>query len=104
MFLITAGRGFQITFENGYKVSVQFEVLLSEGNRTRWTDAFPESATAETALISPRGTFIRYSAGGWKEDVQTDMTPAEVLELLNYAAQLGGKRRDDPDPNDNPYL
>ena len=88
MFLITAGRGFQITFENGYKVSVQFEVLLSDSNKTRWTDAFPESATTETALISPRGTFIRYGESKEYDDVQKDMTPAEVLELLNYAAQL----------------
>ena len=88
MFLITAGRGFQITFENGYRVSVQFEVLLSDSNKTRWTDAFPESATAETVLISARGDLVRYSAGGWKADVQSDMNPAEVLKLLNYAAQL----------------
>ena len=46
------------------------------------------SATAETALLSPCGSFVRYGESAEYDDVQSYMTPAQVLELLNYAAQL----------------
>ena len=44
------------------------------------------SFTAETALIGPEG-FIEYDG----DDVQGHRTPEQVLELLNYAANLPAK-------------
>jgi hypothetical protein len=86
MFSITDNKGFQITFENGYSVSVQF----GPGNYCENKDLpynhgeeVPMSNTAETALISPDG-FVEYRG----DDVQGHMSPKDVLELLNYAEGL----------------
>jgi hypothetical protein len=44
----------------------------------------PPSFTAETALISPDGGFVKY-----KDDyVQTRQTTEDVLKLMKYAAKL----------------
>ena len=86
MFSISDNKGFQITFENGYSVSVQF----GPGNYCENKDLpynhgeeVPMSNTAETALISPDG-FVEYQG----DDVQGHMSPKDVLELLNYAEGL----------------
>jgi hypothetical protein len=86
MFSISDNKGFQITFENGYSVSVQF----GPGNYCENKDLpynhgeeVPMSNTAETALISPDG-FVEYRG----DDVQGHMSPKDVLELLNYAEVL----------------
>jgi hypothetical protein len=86
MFSITDNKGFQITFENSYSVSVQF----GPGNYCENKDLpynhgeeVPMSNTAETALISPDG-FVEYRG----DDVQGHMSPKDVLELLNYAEVL----------------
>ena len=119
MFTITGGKGFQITFENGYTVSVQFGVSSQCSNEwdskkntpeelfQRIKDesngkAEPESATAETALKSPSGSFVRYGESAEYDDVQSYMTPAQVLELLNYAAQLPNPEVDDLLDEENP--
>jgi len=88
MFRINDNKGFQITFDNGYTVSVQF----GPGNYgTNYNADFrtnlnkPQIAiTAETALIAANGEFIEYKGG----DVQGYQTPNDVLELLNYASKL----------------
>lgn len=88
MFRITDNKGFQITFDNGYTVSVQF----GSGNYgSNYNADFvaemgkPQSATlAETALISPSGDFVAYNG----EDVQGYVNADSVLELLNYAKSL----------------
>ena len=86
MFSISDNKGFQITFENGYSVSVQF----GPGNYCENKDLpynhgeeVPMSNTAETALISPDG-FVEYRG----DDVEGHMSPKDVLELLNYAEGL----------------
>ena len=86
MFSISDNKGFQITFENGYSVSVQF----GPGNYCENKDLpynhgeeVPMSNTAETALISPDG-FVEYRG----DDVQGHMSSKDVLELLNYAEGL----------------
>ena len=86
MFSISDNKGFQITFENSYSVSVQF----GPGNYCENKDLpynhgeeVPMSNTAETALISPDG-FVEYRG----DDVQGHMSPKDVLELLNYAEGL----------------
>ncbi len=88
MFRITDNKGFQITFDNGYTVSVQF----GPGNYgSNYNADFmanmnkPQSATlAETALIDPKGNFVQYM----DYDVQGHRTANDVLELLNYASKL----------------
>jgi len=68
MFRINDNKGFSITFDNGYTVSVQF----GPGNYgSNYNADFmgnmnkPQSATlAETALISPTGDFVAVSRRG----------------------------------------
>jgi hypothetical protein len=89
MFKICGQKGFHITFDNGYTVSVQFGAgnycdnydLVIMDYRDK---AVPPSRTAETALLAPNGDFVQYKG----DDVQGRQTPEDVLELLNYAASL----------------
>ncbi len=88
MFRITDNKGFQITFDNGYTVSVQFGPGNYGSNRAETYSTsmnVPMTATlAETALLAPNGDFVAYQG----EDVQGYQTPEDVLELLNYAKSL----------------
>ncbi len=99
MFKITEGKGFSIQFENGWKVSVQFgpynygdhygldnidPVTLHAMKKPEEECGAKGSTLAETALIDTKGEFIDYDGGS----VQGYRTPAQVLELLNYAAKL----------------
>ena len=87
MFSITDNKGFQISFKNGYSVSVQFGGGNYCSNRDLpikdWGKAVPDSDTAETALMTKDG-FVEYQG----DDVQGHMSPKDVLELLNYAEGL----------------
>ena len=92
MLRITRGKGFQIFFDNGWGVSVQFGpgnycehyddsmLELLEGKQ-KWRH---ESIDAETALIDPKGNLIPYGEDNG-DTVQYRRTPEQVLELLNYA-------------------
>lgn len=87
MFSITDNKGFQISFKNGYSVSVQFGGGNYCSNRDipmkDWGKNVPDSDTAETALMTKDG-FVEYQG----DDVQGHMSPKCVLELLNYAESL----------------
>ena len=90
MFRITDNRGFQITFDNGYTVSVQFGPGNYSSNYNLsmlpWDNmGKPMTAnSAETALIAPDGSFVAYK----DDDVQGYQSVADVLELMNYASKL----------------
>lgn len=74
-FNITSGRGFHLTFENGYTVSVQFgpehycenrsndPVSLLKEQREFGADC--ESSDAEIAIWNDKGTWL--TAYAWKE-------------------------------------
>lgn len=91
MFKITGKKGFHITFENGYTVSVQF----GPGNYCdNYNGDFREkgieecgsrgSSTAECAVWARDGTMIKYD--NWENTVSNRSTPAKVLALMNWAA------------------
>lgn len=101
MFNITNSKGFSITFENGWTVSVQFGAFnycdnyrIDKGNEEKYIGMTIEqqnffagesgSKLAETALIDEDGDFFEYAG----DNVQGYRTPAQVLELLNYASEL----------------
>lgn len=91
MFRINDNKGFQITFDNGYTVSVQFGPGNYGSNRqldpmTRdYTDNNGLSATTvETALMNPEGEFVSYK----DDDVQGYQNVNDVLELINFASKL----------------
>lgn len=79
-FAATRGKGFHITFANGWTASVQF----GEGNYCERRDAPDEkfhhsSPNAEIACWDASGTFQRMESG---DDVRGWMGPKEVLNFL----------------------
>ena len=86
-FEISNQKGFQITYKNGYTVSVQFGCGNYCTNRDLpiedYGKAVPASDTAETALMTKDG-FVPYQG----DDVQGYMSPSEVLKLMVYAESL----------------
>ena len=92
-FSIQGGQGFQITFENGYTVSVQFGKYhyCSNKNLKLHDDIYTKDCrNAETAIFyKDDRPFHKYKG----DDVQSYQSPKEVLETLKYAESL---------PNPNP--
>ena len=88
MFSLKGGQGFQITFENGYTVSVQFGEYHYCSNRNLGSPTCEETvhdcANAETAIFYKGDKFLEYKGG----DVQSYQSPKEVLETLKYAESL----------------
>ncbi len=95
-FKITGGTGFQMEFENGYRISIQFGRGNYCQNRDRRdtpnsNDSW-ESATAEVAVIDPKGAWATRDA--WKEifgidlsdDVSGWVSPDEVAKVMSWAA------------------
>ena len=83
-FQICDDKGFHITFENGWTVSVQF----GSGNYCDNYDMVPRSRTplsanAEVAAWVKGGDWHRFDDG---ETVRGYMTPAEVLAFMNEIA------------------
>ena len=100
MFRITGGKGFHITFENGYTVSVQFgagnycdnykEPIESMAKNLVDSRGQVSSSDAEVGVWQADGGLIEMPdfdgdrVGGWR-------TPDQVLELLNWAASQTGR-------------
>jgi hypothetical protein len=91
-FKITDGKGFHITFENGYTISVQFgpgnycdnyDMEIGEDNSKAGEAG---SRTAECAVLDPQRGLI--GLPGHDDTVTNRSTPAEVLKLMNWAASL----------------
>ena len=86
-FEISNQKGFQITYKNGYTVSVQFGGGNYCTNRDLpiedYGKSVPPSDTAETALMTKDG-FVSYQG----DDVQGYMSPSEVLKLMVHAESL----------------
>lgn len=91
MFRIQQGKGFHITFANGYTISVQFGPgnycdhhgvweFSEEGFRRCGEEG---SRTAEIAVINPEGNFVRIepndSVRGW-------VSPDEVAAIIAMIA------------------
>ena len=72
------GNGFQITFDNGYTVSVQF------GKHTYSDEG---ATTAEVAAWGPEPehTWVKLSE---YDNVKGHCIPSEVLEIMNKVANL----------------
>lgn len=103
MFKITNGSGFHITLENGFTVSVQWgpatysdnhDKLFSRGNtdydehNRQW--GATGSTTAECAVWGPPDNAMIDHPMFDGDVVGARMTPAQVLELLSWAATQPG--------------
>jgi hypothetical protein len=87
MFNITGGRGFHMTFANGYTISVQF----GEGNycTNRYGNDGDKSANAEVAAWSDcGGEWVKL---GENDDVIGWQTPDQVLAIMTRIANLPRK-------------
>ena len=90
-FSITGGKGFHITFENEWTVSVQFGPGNYCDNYDRLgfdSESYKRlgeegSSTAECAVWGGDGNMVAHFDG---QTVSNRSTPAEVLELLIWAA------------------
>lgn len=81
-------RGFWITFENGYKVSVQWGSGSYSDNHNRFDSVIPNDST--TAEIAAWDTIADewYRPEGWDDDVKGYCTPDEVAAFINKVANL----------------
>ena len=92
MFKISGGKGFHVTFENGWTVSVQFgpgnycdnyDMRVGEEETTAGKQG---SHTAECAVFKKAGgLFAHHMFDG--DTVGARMTPKQVLRLMNWAAK-----------------
>jgi len=80
VFNCNENKGFQITYPNGYTISVQW------GFGTYSTET-----TAEVAIIDPAGNFYPISE---KDSVIGWQTPTEIITLMIFAARLSNKEKD----------
>lgn len=105
-FMITRGSGFQVTFDNGYCVSVQFGPTSHTDNGDGNDDPFERILSfgidypqygkkgcdnAECAVFDPDGELIelpKWAANG--DQVTSHSTPAQVLRLMNWASKIKG--------------
>ena len=90
------GQGFQLTFENGWTISVQFGEYCYCSNqfkldlRRKKYGLFLCSFTAETAIRSPDGKFFPVPEFEDSEpnDVQGHQSLEQVVDRINYVRNL----------------
>ena len=77
------GKGFQITFSNGWTASVQWG--FGRYCHTRDEEKPKQSATAEVAAVAPNGDFISMNPED-SDTVKGWQSPDDVLAFLNWVA------------------
>jgi hypothetical protein len=92
-FCVTEGKGFQITFENGWTVSVQFGGGNYSGNYDLPVGSgraapVPPSSTAEIAAWDPAGQWYEFGTfeDEYRDTVKGYCPPATVLAFMKYVA------------------
>ena len=115
MFKITGGKGFQITFNNGYTISVQFGLGNYCAHHSNSDDfsalndiaahsrslAEKGSETAEIAIIDPAGELVNVTE--WDYSVKGYCSPEEVLKWINYTAFFTSPQRGRWTKADSPW-
>ena len=91
LFRITSNHGFHITFENGVTVSVQFGYgnYCANRNNLNLLDhpyELVESENAEVAIWDAQSDWVRYP--GEYDDVISNVSPAKLIEILNFAQSM----------------
>lgn len=93
-FAITSGQGFQITFQNGWMLSVQFGAghycdrrtktdIVKPGAREVW-----DSPDAECAIRSSSGALVEWPKefGGTGDTIRGWVTPNELVPVVLWVA------------------
>jgi hypothetical protein len=95
-FHITNSKGFSIKFPNGYRVSVQFGPQNYCENRAKSISQEDAgrmgSNTAEVAVIDKYGKFIVFPGAASGDVVGGNLTPLEVVDVLNWTSKLTKKK------------
>tara|TARA_Y100001937_G_scaffold38491_1_gene54732 strand:- start:4108 stop:4446 length:339 start_codon:yes stop_codon:yes gene_type:complete len=95
-------RGFSITFQNGYRVSVQFAPSNYCENYSLSTDpvtvreepnSWNDSSNAEVAVISPNGGFVRMY-GNQDDDVLYEVSPDLLSKIIQRVSEFTGVNAD----------
>lgn len=98
MLKITRGKGFHITFDNGYCISVQFGAGNYCENRDfvadgcLFTPASDKDAgekgsrDCEIAIFDPQNNMLHVEE--WGDEVKGWVTPNELLEWMEYTSKL----------------
>ena len=85
MLKITRGTGFQMTFENGWTISVQFGFMNYCGNRGREDSYQPEgihnSYDAEIAIWDSKGSWYTFEDG---DTVKGHCSADEVATWIEF--------------------
>ena len=96
-FRCRRNEGFQVTFDNGYTVSVQFGAFhyCSARNMNAkyddWKDNdVHESSDAEVAIIDPDGEFVPFMTSD--DSVRPRTTPIVVANIMTWVASLPSKK------------
>ena len=87
-FTITEGKGYQMTFANGWTVSVQWGPGNYCGNRRKagpGGGGFYDCPTAEVAVWDGGGRWVRHPSYMKGDDVAGDLTPDEAASIINWA-------------------
>lgn len=84
MFKITDNKGFHITFENGWTISVQF-------GPANYCENYDEPLSDEDRIASGKRGSKTAEVAWWKEKGQLEgpegwQTPAQVLAIINDVA------------------
>lgn len=88
MFKITEGRGFHITFANGYTISVQFGIGNYCTNRhdrnaqLQQADCNLQCENAEVAAYAQNGNWYRPTCLNSGDDVAGYVTPDQLAQVI----------------------
>jgi hypothetical protein len=91
MFKVTDNKGFHMTFDNGFTVSVQWGVGNYCDNKWgpgKFGGPVPDCRDAEVAAFDADGNFVTMSDG---EDVKGYLSANEVLAFMNAVAGLSNE-------------
>ena len=87
-------RGFQVTFDNGYTVSVQFGPNSVCSVKTNDVDEMitpsnidDKSKNAEVAVVTPNNELIPFRSNG--EKVKSYVDPEELVGILTWVMRRG---------------
>lgn len=96
-FTITSHKGFNLTFANGWQISVQWGPgNYTDGREKMKWDApaqseFWKSSSAEIAIIDNKGKFHRPEGKDWNDDVAGWLSTDDVAEYIAYTQSRRAK-------------
>lgn len=85
MFKITDNKGFHMTFENGWTLSVQFGAGDYCDNYNHSLEPIPASRDAEIAAWNDQGEWLKIDDNG---EVLGNVTPDMLVEYINKVKAL----------------